>query len=167
MHPSTAVAAASAQTRRRRTPSGYQQDLYDLALDELLRQPDRDGDPEHLLGNALANARKHQRRRAKIAVITFYGDTQDLDVVVDDARRLRPGPGSRAAQSNRHESAAPLADALDWIQRAPLTAAERTTLKIAAVAAMTQNDGDTTPTVRQRLARARASARAARVGMAW
>lgn len=167
MHTSTALAVATAQARRDRTSSGYKQDLYDLALDELLRQPNRDGDPEHLLGKALANARKHQRRRASIAQISTCGDAQDLSLVVDTTRRLRPGPGCRPATSRRASSGSPLTDALDWLRRAPLTRAERLTLEVTALGEFMPSDGAKTATARQRLSRARTSARSARLEMAW
>ena len=167
MHQSTATAVATAQARRARTTSGYKQDLYDRALDELLRQPDRDGDPEHLLGTALANARKHQRRRAAIATITPYGDAQDLSLVVDTTRRLRPGPGSRSPRTSSADGGSPIADALDWLRRAPLTKAERLALERAALGEFMPSSDGTSPTARQRLARSRSSARTARLGTAW
>lgn len=167
VHKSTAMAVATAQARRARTKSGYKQDLYDLALDELLRQPNRGGDPEHLLGNALANARKHQRRRADIATITPYGSAQDLSLVVDTTRRLRPGPGTRSARACSADGGSPLADAVDWLQRAPLTKAERLALERAATGEFIAGSEEASPTARQRLARARRSARTARIGVAW
>jgi hypothetical protein len=156
MHTSTEVAVKAAQSRRRSTPSGYEQDLYDQALDELLRQPDRDGDPERLLANAIANARKRFRRRQEIAPVVSYGGPVGL---VDLFFPGEPdhGPG--------------VIDALEWLGSAPLTRSEQTALMLEAhgfdapfVAAGTSL---TVNAARQRLTRARSSARTARVRHAW
>lgn len=156
MQTSTQLAVQTAQSRLDRTTSGYKQDLLDLALDELLRQPDREGDPEHLLGNALANSRKHLRRRRAIAPVTTYGDARDLATLADadaDAGTVDPVPV--------------LIDALDWLQRARLTKAERTALTEAAVAEFLPGPKRTDASAQQRLSRARASARAERRGFSW
>jgi hypothetical protein len=152
MQTSTQLAVQTAQSRLDRTTSGYKQDLLDLALDELLRQPNREGDPEHLLGNALANSRKHLRRRRAIASVTAYGDAQDL-VTLADAGTV--------------DSLPVLIEALDWLQRARLTQAERTALTEAAVAEFLPGPKGADASAQQRLSRARASARAARLRFSW
>src|SRR2546430_6590067 len=48
--------------------SCYWSERYELALDDLLRKPNRVGNPHHLVRNALSNARKRMEARKHVAV---------------------------------------------------------------------------------------------------
>jgi hypothetical protein len=152
MNANIETAVKIAQARRASESSGYRQDQYDHALDGLLRQPHRPGDPEHLLGAALANARKQLRRRRAIAATFSVGNRADLAYLADFGLQ---------------DEECLLWDAFDWIKRAPLTAGERVVLMSAVESAMGRKPRDASPSSQQRLARARASARRVRAELAW
>lgn len=66
MNRDVAEAVRLGQLKSRRTCSAYQQHCVELAVDELLRHPDAEGEPQELLSKALAHARTHLRRRTSV-----------------------------------------------------------------------------------------------------
>lgn len=112
MSQSTIEAVQRAQERCLATNSAAAQHRLELALDELLRHPEAEGEPTMLLDNALANARTKLRRRAAICRVvsstalveyasgTSAESTDDLDIVILEAVDVLEGshlsPAERA-----------------------------------------------------------------------
>lgn len=127
----------------------YQQECLELAVDELLRNPDSRGMPEKLLDNALAHARNHLRRRRRI---------RHLVLASDQIAELGIGGGEHLDVERRL-----VIEFDDWIRRSPLRREQRALLltqvhevEVAEVARMMALPS---LRVRERLSRARAVAR--------
>jgi len=66
MNDNVTKAVMRLQARLDRTSNPWRAEQAEEALNILLSQPDRDGDPQHLMRNALADASKKLKRRTKI-----------------------------------------------------------------------------------------------------
>jgi hypothetical protein len=151
MTPDVCAAVQLGQARLARTGNHHRQRCLELALDELLRRPERAGSPAGLLDAALAHARTHIRRRRAIRAIDAGSHRLDQ-------------PSSDAAMVQSYEVA--ITELTDWLRRSTLTDRQQSLLLLAIA------DCDETTAcdrlglrplqLRQASARARQAARAAR-----
>lgn len=118
-------------------------EVLEEALDDLVRNPDRPGDPDFLAGSAVARARTKLKRRAEIA------PTVPLEKVSEPA----------TGDSAKHEAML----ARDAIERSDLTARDRHYLRLVAAGAdsreIAELEGVAVSLARVRLSRARNRAR--------
>lgn len=96
----------------------YKTDCIDLALDAILRNPDKKGDPSCLVRNALGDARKTMRRHYRIHPIEPFGDEESYSRFVEDA----PDKSHFNSQSR--------IDIIDWINNLPLGLIDKSILRI-------------------------------------
>ena len=152
MSQSVVEAVQLAQERCLTTTSAAVQHRLELALDELLRRPNADGDPAKLLDNALANARTKLRRRAAIRQLVISTP------LIEDA------VGTSAEATDDLETV--IIEAVNVVKASGLSAADRALLlwSIADMDAATAGEllGAAPRQVRERLSRARQHARADR-----
>jgi DNA-binding CsgD family transcriptional regulator len=131
-----AIAILQERCRREGDRSPYWNERIERALDDLVRNPNRTGNPHHLVRNALSNAGQMLDRRRQLCSIQFVGTPADLEVYLDldhrgmlDGRRrlhtARPGSWDDAADHHRIAVAS-------WLAHAPLTRKDRRLLQLLA-----------------------------------
>jgi FixJ family two-component response regulator len=144
MKTNVAEAVARLQARRQHLKDYWHIEQAEAALDILLAQPDRQDEPRYLVRNALADAGKKLKRRARLAADYACFRQLEDEGSDDDARAFL--------------------HATDFIERT-LTPADRTVLRLVLGGAEPNEIADTLGTSvlrsRERLSRARARARAA------
>ena len=90
--------------RRLETRSLFLTERYEAALDDLVRNPHRTGEPRHLIRNALSNARKRNARRARLHSVESLSDKE---LVVLDPNS---STATQLFEWNRTLETAPLAE---------------------------------------------------------
>jgi hypothetical protein len=130
-------------------------EVLEQALCDLVRSPERIGDPDHLIGSSIARARTKLARRDKLAPIVARIDEQCDEDEPTQGRVVTPSTNDRPA----HE----LIFARDTLLRGEISAQDlryltlvSTGLDAPEIAAL---DHESLPRVRVRLSRARARAR--------
>lgn len=139
----------------RRKHNNYWTERIELALDDLVRNPQRRGNPYYLARNALANSGKVLRRRREICRIKLMSD-------------LTPGneTASLPALEVFEEACCDLMSAAELLNdNSPLPTNDRELLKLAAIgygaSEIAAFQGSSPERVRVRLCRARTRIRAA------
>lgn len=132
-------AVAALQGRCSRERRQYDGEVLEEALDDLVRNPQRRGEPDYLAGSAVARARTKLRRRAEIAPCVSLEKVAGL--VVDD--------------NGKHEAIM----ARDVVDRISLPSRDRRYLHLVAAGAesreIAEHEGVSLPLARVRLSRAR------------
>lgn len=159
MHPNVAKAIEVLQYRTLKESRAREGEIFEEALDDLVRNPSRNNDPEHLVRSAIARAWTKQQRRAEIAPITRELDRPDEEEGRRKRLSLRLGPMPSSTDHASHQ----LLMARDAIARSGLSERDRAYLRLISggfeasdIAAVYD---EPLPLVRVHLSRARSRAR--------
>jgi len=159
MHPNVAQAITNLQRRAQSECRVREGDVLEEALDDLVRNPDRSNDPEHLAGSAIARAKTKLQRRAELAPVTRELDHPEEVERSREHLSLRLGPFPSATDHASHQ----LLMARDAIARSGLSARDRAYLRLVSggleAADIAAGCDEPVPLARVRLSRARSRAR--------
>jgi|SRR6478672_5420808 len=159
MHPNVAKAIEVLQLRTLRERRSREGEILEEALDDLVRNPERDNDPEHLARSAVARARTKLQRRAEIAPVTRELDRPDEEEGLRERLSLRLGPMPSSTDNASHQ----LLMARDAIARSGLSKRDRAYLRLISdgfeASDIAADYDEPLPLVRVHLSRARNRAR--------
>jgi DNA-directed RNA polymerase specialized sigma24 family protein len=159
MHPNLAQAIEVLQLRTMKEPRARENAILEEALDDLVRNPDRDHDPEYLARSAVARARTKHKRRAEIAPVTRELDRPDEGESLRERLSLHLGPMPSSTDHASHQ----LLMARDTIARSGLNERDLAYLRLVSAGLETSDIAavydEPVSVVQVRLSRARSHVR--------